>query len=66
MALDRQVTARAQVAAEGLTVLGQGDTPKTHPAVVIERDQSILMLRALRALGLDDDRPVEHSPGHGF
>jgi len=53
-AMDRMDEARSLVTAEGLTVEGRLG-PRAHPALSIERDARLAMLRALRALGLDKE-----------
>lgn len=54
-AMDRADAARDLVAKEGLTVVDRYGTPKAHPAVAIERDARVAVLRGLRELGLDVD-----------
>jgi phage terminase small subunit len=51
-ALDRMRAAQAEIAADGITVPGRFG-PRPAPAVAIERDSRMSMLRALRDLGLD-------------
>ncbi|MBZ9698813.1 P27 family phage terminase small subunit [Mesorhizobium sp. CO1-1-9] len=52
-AMDRADSARDMVAKDGLTVSDRYGTPKAHPAVGIERDARVAVLRGLRELGLD-------------
>ncbi|RWM26900.1 P27 family phage terminase small subunit [Mesorhizobium sp.] len=54
-AMDRADAARDLVAKEGMTVVDRYGTPKSHPAVNIERDARVAVLRGLRELGLDVD-----------
>lgn len=53
---DRMDQARDQIKLEGLTVEGRFG-PKQHPAVAIERDSRLAMIRAWRALKLPGDPP---------
>jgi P27 family predicted phage terminase small subunit len=52
-AFDRMKQAQALVDEQGLTVKDRFGQPKSHPAVVIERDARAQMLAALRDLRLD-------------
>lgn len=59
-ALDRIDEARAAIDRDGAYVIGRYG-PKSHPALAIERDSRLAMIRGLRELGLDlaptDSRP---------
>jgi P27 family predicted phage terminase small subunit len=57
-ALDRMRQAQALIASEGMTVDGRFG-PKQHPAVAVERDSRIALLRAIRELGLDVEAPAQ-------
>jgi len=50
-ALDRQAEARALIDAEGLIIEGRYG-PRAHPALAIERDARLALVRTLRALGV--------------
>lgn len=50
--VDRIEEARAAVEAEGLTIEGRFGA-KAHPALAVERDSRVALLRALRELSLD-------------
>lgn len=56
-AFDRMRGAQACIRKQGLMVKG-----RTHPAVLVERDARLAMLRALRQLGLDLE-PLRDRPG---
>jgi P27 family predicted phage terminase small subunit len=51
-ALDRMRQAQAAIDQDGITVEGRFG-PRAHPAIAIERDSRLAVLRALRELGLD-------------
>ena len=53
---DRICQAREQVDREGLTIEGRFGV-KTHPAVLIEKDNKILFARLVRELNLDESGP---------
>ena len=57
-AWDRAQAARAQVDAEGLTLLGQGGVSRAHPCIAIERDARLAVARLVRELDLDTEPPV--------
>lgn len=60
---DRKIAARAEVKRDGLTVRDRFGQARPHPAVAIERDASVIFLRAVRELALaDDDLPAESRP----
>jgi P27 family predicted phage terminase small subunit len=54
-ALDRMTEAREAISADGLTYTDARGMIHAHPAVAIERDARIALLRALRELSLDSD-----------
>ena len=51
-ALDRLAEARAAIAADGAYIDGRFGK-KAHPALAVERDSRVAILRSLRELGLD-------------
>lgn len=59
-ALDRKVQARELLDAEGLTTVDKNLIARPHPAVAIERDSAIRLLRALRELSLDAESVDEY------
>ncbi len=63
-ARDRCEQARKQIAAEGLTVSTEAGSLKPHPAVNIERDSRLSMLRALRELSLDAGEVIGAANGY--
>lgn len=50
---ERVCLARAMIDREGPIVPDRWGTPKTHPAVAVERDARSALLASLRALNLD-------------
>jgi len=52
-ALHRQRQAEAVIDAEGLTAKDRYGQTRVHPAVAVERDARLAVLRAVRELGLD-------------
>lgn len=52
-ALDRADAARELLARDGLTIRGAHGGLAAHPAITIERDSRIAVMRGLRQLGLD-------------
>ena len=64
-AYDRMLIAEATIADEGLTVLTERGTVRTHPACAIERDARNAMLAAFRALKMPDSVADLTRPGSG-
>lgn len=64
-ARDRCEQARQEVAKAGLTVPTGAGGVKPHPAVAIERDARLSMIRALRELSLDSDYESARPPRIG-
>lgn len=65
-ALDRQTEARVAIDRDGAYVVGRFG-PKAHPALAVERDARLAMVRCLRELGLDfttPDAPRAPGPHH--
>src|SRR5687768_16864972 len=60
-AQDRMRQASAAIAKDGAYVEGRFG-PKAHPAISVERDSRLAMLRSLRELALDIDVPPEARP----
>jgi P27 family predicted phage terminase small subunit len=52
-AADRQVEAREAIAKDGAYIEGGRYGMKAHPALAVERDSRLAMVRCLRELGLD-------------
>ena len=63
-AYDRMCAARRIVLEHGLVLEDRWGQMKPSPAIAIERDSRLAMLRAIRELGLDvpvpESRPVRH------
>lgn len=59
VAADRQAEARQILATDGLIVDGGKLGPKAHPAVSIEKESRLGMLRSLRELALSPDDVAE-------
>ncbi len=56
-ALDRQTEARRAIDTDGAYLPGRFGT-KAHPALAVERDARLAMVRCLRELGLDFTTPA--------
>lgn len=54
-AYDRREEARAMIAKEGAVYLDRFKCPKISPWVAIERDSTLVMHRAFRLLGFDQE-----------
>lgn len=61
-AWDRAVEARERVADEGAFYRDRFGAPKSHPALVIERDCRLSFARLLRELNLDGQEPPDVRP----
>ena len=61
-AFDRCQQARKLLAKEGLMVLDRFEQQKAHPAVSIERDSRLQMVKCWRSLNLDVE-PPRSGPG---
>jgi P27 family predicted phage terminase small subunit len=59
--LDRMSQAQAAIKREGAFVTGRYGA-KAHPAIAVERDSRLAMLRAIRELGLDLEPPPDSRP----
>ena len=59
---DRGQAAREELAANGTTYLDRWSQPRAHPAVAIERDARVAVVRCLRELALDVDGPPTPQP----
>jgi P27 family predicted phage terminase small subunit len=66
-AADRCDQARAQLARDGIVTTGARGGLVAHPAVAIERDARIAVLRGFRQLGLDEfaDPEAQGRDGRG-
>lgn len=65
-AADRVAQAKAAIDAEGIVIEGRYGS-RAHPAVAIERDSRIAMLRCLRELGLEPSTaPNSHRGSSSF
>ncbi len=60
-AVDRQSEARARIAADGPYIEGRYGM-RAHPAIAVERDSRLALLRAVRELGLDLETPPTSRP----
>src|SRR5215510_9982785 len=59
---DRILEAREKLAAEGLDYTDSRGVRRPHPAVKLEHDATIRMMRGLRELDLDVSPPSESRP----
>jgi P27 family predicted phage terminase small subunit len=59
---DRMRQAQALLKKEGIVVKDRFGQPKQHPATLIERDSKAMLLRQVKALGLDLE-PLNDMPG---
>ena len=60
--VDRARAAGAVIQREGAVFKDRFGQPRLHPAVLVERDNTAAMLRALNSLGLDLE-PLRDGPG---
>jgi P27 family predicted phage terminase small subunit len=65
LAYDRVLEAQAAVKRDGMTTPGRDGQPRSHPALVVERDARAQMLMALKHLNLDLEpvKPIGRPPG---
>ena len=56
-AFDRLNQAREAIARDGLTVADRFGAQRAHPALIVEKDSRLALLRAWRQLGLDIEAP---------
>lgn len=56
-AVDRREVARAKIAANGAVIKDRFGVEKMSPWVAVERDSTLIMHRAFRLLGFDQEPP---------
>jgi P27 family predicted phage terminase small subunit len=61
-AADRATEARETIAKHGAYHVDRFGSPKSHPAIAVERDSRLAFARLLRELGLEADGPGDSRP----
>ena len=62
-AWDEVQTARKQLARDGMTVMRDDGSIRSHPCIAIERDARLAVARLVRELDLDTESPVSNRIG---